>query len=61
MDLVKLLVNSGANPLAKTINGRSPIWFAAAEGHNQVLSYLMQKDHDTYDLMENKEVLTHRF
>jgi len=56
MDVVKLLVESGASPLAKTTNNRSPIWFAAAEGHNQVLSYLMQKEHDTYGLMDDKEV-----
>lgn len=30
------------------------IWFAASEGHNDVLKYLMHKEHDTYSLMEDK-------
>lgn len=54
--MVKLLVESGASPLAKTSKGHSAIWFAAAEGHNDVLSYLMKKEHDTYGLMEDKDV-----
>lgn len=32
----------------------SAIWFAASEGHNDVLKYLMHKEHDTYSLMEDK-------
>jgi len=50
------LVESGASPLAKTSKGHSPIWFAAAENHIPVLSYLMKKEHDTYGLMDDKEV-----
>lgn len=30
------------------------IWFAASEGHNHVLKYLLHKEHDTYSLMEDK-------
>lgn len=30
------------------------IWFAASEGHNDVLKYLMHKEHETYSLMEDK-------
>ncbi|ODM91965.1 Short transient receptor potential channel 2 [Orchesella cincta] len=55
LDVVSLLVISGASPLAKTAKGHSAIWFAAAENHNDVLSYLMKKDHDTYGLMEDKD------
>jgi ankyrin repeat protein len=57
LDVVKLLVESGASPLAKTSKGHSPIWFAAAEIHIPVLSYLMKKEHDTYGLMDDKEVV----
>ena len=55
-EVVKHLVESGASPLAKTTKGLSPIWFAAAENHNAVLQYLIKKEHDTYGLMEDKEV-----
>ncbi|ODM93658.1 Ankyrin-3 [Orchesella cincta] len=57
LDTVKLLMESGASPLAKTSKGHSAIWFAAAENHNDVLSYLMKKEHDTYGLMDDKEVI----
>lgn len=56
LEVVKLLVESGASPLAKTSKGHSAIWFAAAENHNDVLSYLMKKEHDTYGLMDDKDV-----
>lgn len=55
-DVVRLLVDSGAHPKAETNLGSSPIWFAASEGHNDVLEYLMTKDHDTYSLMEDRRV-----
>lgn len=48
-------MESQASPLAKTSKGHSPIWFAAAENHIVVLSYLMKKEHDTYGLMDDKE------
>lgn len=56
LDVVKLLVESGASPKAETNFGSAPIWFAASEGHNEVLKYLMAKEHDTYSLMEDKRV-----
>lgn len=56
--MVRLLVESGAHPKAETTLGSSPIWFAASEGHNDVLEYLMTKDHDTYSLMEDRRVRT---
>ena len=55
-DVVRLLVESGGHPKAETNLGSSPIWFAASEGHNDVLEYLMTKDHDTYSLMEDRRV-----
>jgi ankyrin repeat protein len=56
LDVVKLLVESGASPKAETNFGSAPIWFAASEGHNEVLKYLMTKEHDTYSLLEDKRV-----
>lgn len=43
-----------ASPKNETNYGCAPIWFAASEGHNNVLKYLMHKEHDTYALMEDK-------
>ena len=52
----RLLVQSGASPKSETNLGCAPIWFAASEGHNDVLKYLMEKEHDTYALMDDKRV-----
>jgi len=60
LDVVKLLVESGASPKAETNYGASPIWFAAQEGHNDVLEYLMTKEHDTYSLMDDRRVQKNR-
>lgn len=54
--VVKLLVESGASPKSETNYGSAPIWFAAAEGHNDVLGYLLTREHDSYTLMEDKRV-----
>ncbi|KAL0267531.1 UNVERIFIED_CONTAM: hypothetical protein PYX00_009777 [Menopon gallinae] len=54
LSVVRLLVESGASPKAETNYGSPAIWFAASEGHNDVLYYLMTKEHDTYSLMEDK-------
>ncbi|XP_045473074.1 serine/threonine-protein phosphatase 6 regulatory ankyrin repeat subunit A-like isoform X2 [Harmonia axyridis] len=53
-EVVKLLTESGASPKSETNLGAVPIWFAASEGHHDVLEYLMTKEHDTYDLMEDR-------
>lgn len=55
-DCVKLLVESGASPKSETNYGSAPIWFAASEGHNDVLEYLLTKEHDSYSLMDDKRV-----
>lgn len=52
--MVKLLTESGASPKSETHLGAVPIWFAASEGHHDVLEYLMTKEHDTYALMEDR-------
>jgi len=56
LDVVTLLVESGASPLAKTSKGLYPIWYAAAENHNNVLRYLMRTEHDSYGLLEDRDV-----
>lgn len=56
MDVVKLLVESGASPKSETNYGSAPIWFAAQEGHNDVLEYLLTREHDTYSLMDDRRV-----
>lgn len=51
---MKLLIESGASPKSETNYGCAAIWFAASEGHNETLKYLMHREHDTYALMEDK-------
>lgn len=37
-------------------DGKVPLCLAAAEGHYDIISYLLKKDHDTTDLMDDKHV-----
>lgn len=57
LEVVKLLVESGADPTMTCENGKVPICMAAAAGHKQVLSYLLRKDHDAFELMQDKVFL----
>jgi len=61
LSLVGLLLESGAEPLSKTNNGRTAMWYAAAEGQTQVLSLLMKRPHDAYSLMDDRKVLSLSF
>lgn len=54
LDVVKLLVESGADPTTTCDTGKVPICMAASAGHKQVLSYLLKKDHDLFELMQDK-------
>ncbi|KAG0425652.1 hypothetical protein HPB47_027205 [Ixodes persulcatus] len=71
LGVVKILVENGA--YAKASNdkrytqllceissmqdGKVPLCLAAAEGHYDIISYLLKKDHDTTDLMDDKHFL----
>ena len=75
LDVVKLLVESGASPDVNnfitfylfslalfqimTKNGRTALWYAASEGHNNVLYYLLREKHDSYSLLEDRRVSFH--
>ena len=37
-------------------NGRIPLWYAASEGHTQVLYYLLRERHDSYNLLDDRRV-----
>ena len=39
-----------------TKNGRTSLWYAASEGHNNVLYYLLREKHDSYELLEDRRV-----
>ena len=48
LNVVKLLVESGASTMAETSGGRVPLWYAAAEGNVNVVTYLISQKHDSY-------------
>ena len=54
--VVKLLCDTGANPSFETKDGKVPVCFAAGANHEEVVSYLLQKEHNTYNLMEDRKV-----
>ena len=56
LQVVKLLVESGASTNTETSNGRIPLWFAAAENKLKVVSFLIQQPHDSYKLLEDRKV-----
>lgn len=56
LDVVQLLVDSGADPTLRAKDGRVPLCCAAGAGHYLVLSYLFKKEHDTLNLMEDRTV-----
>jgi ankyrin repeat protein len=56
MDVVKLLAESGASTVSETTNGRIPLWFAAAESNLKVVTYLIQQEHDSYKLLDDRKV-----
>ena len=56
MDVVKLLVESGACPKHETIDNKMPISLAASAGHTDVLSYLLRQDRNTNLLLDDTKV-----
>ena len=56
LEVVCLLVESGASPAHETKDGKVPLNFAAANNHADVLSFLLKKEHDTHRLMDDKKV-----
>lgn len=48
-------MESGASTTAETSNGRIPLWFAAAENKLKVVTFLIQKQHDSYKLLEDRK------
>lgn len=56
LDVVQLLVDSGADPTAASQQEKIALCCAAKAGHYSVLSYLLNKEHDSLQLMEDKAV-----
>jgi len=56
LDVVKLLVESGACPKHETIDNKMPISLAASAGHTDVLSYLLRQDRNTHLLLDDTKV-----
>jgi ankyrin repeat protein len=56
--MVQLLLDSGATPRCFNNTGRVPLWYAAAEGHTNVLELLLKREHDAYSLMDDRKVIS---
>lgn len=56
LEVVQLLVESGADPCTLSKDEKVPLCAAAAAGHSNVLSFLLKKEHDTLKLMDDKTV-----
>ena len=57
LEVVKHLIEAGANTTYETKDGRIPLCHAASNSHNDVLSFLFSKEHDTHMLMDDKKVI----
>ena len=55
LDVVKLLVESGAPATAETNAGNIPLWYAAAAGNINVVTYLLRQEHDTESLLQDRK------
>lgn len=60
LEVVKLLVEAGASPGDKSVEGKTPIVLAVASEHVDVYNYLINKKHDSYKLLEDKKVRKQR-
>ena len=58
LEVVKHLIEAGAQTTNETKDGKIPLCNAAANSHSEVLSFLLTKDHDTHILMDDKKVQT---
>jgi len=56
LDVVRLLIEAGASPRHETMDFKVPISLAAEGNHTEVLSYLLTKDHDAHQLMDDSKV-----
>ena len=61
IDVVMLLVESGADPTASSKDDKIPLSCAAKAGHYAVMSYLLSKEHDSHTLMEERDVFEFSF
>lgn len=57
LNVLKLFMQSSADPQAETKEGKIALCFAAGNNHITCLSYLMKQDHDTYSLMEDRKFI----
>ncbi|XP_074799884.1 uncharacterized protein LOC141982068 isoform X7 [Natator depressus] len=57
LDSVRLLVESGATPTLESKEGRIPIQYAAAENHQEVVSFLMKRNSTTLKLIEDRKFI----
>lgn len=56
LEVVRLLVETGASCKSETKEKKIPLAFAAQSNHTEVLSYLLRREHSTLALMEDWKV-----
>lgn len=56
LEVIELLVDSGADPSCLSKDDKVPLCAAAAAGHYNAVSFLLKKEHDTLNLMDDRTV-----
>ena len=57
LDIVSLLVSSGAMTTATTYEGKIPLWYACVENNKNVVEFLLRQPHDSYELLEDEKYI----
>ena len=57
LKVVKLLIETGASTVMKTVDGKIALVLSANGGHVDVLTYLLRKEHDSNELLEDNTFL----
>lgn len=57
LETVRFLVECGANPILECNDGKTAIQYAAGDNHQDVVSFLLKRSHNTLKLTEDRKVI----